>query len=66
MIVPKQCKFEAIFCGIERDGTGTGGAVKTMHSLAFDACKVDRVVKRANDTMIAAAANDQWSEVEHG
>jgi len=62
VVVSDQCKFESVFCWIKGDGAGAGRAVKTMHSLALHTCEVDRVVKGANNTMVAVTRLISWGD----
>jgi hypothetical protein len=53
IVVADECKLKSIFCGVNGDSTGPGGTIQTVHSLALDTGQVDRVVKGANDPVVA-------------
>ena len=53
IIVTDKRKLESIFCGVNGDGTRPSRAVQTVHNLALDTSQVDRVVKGANDPVVA-------------
>ena len=52
MVVAKKCKLEAILCGVDRNRAGSCGPVKAVDGLAFHPSKIDRVVKRADYSVI--------------
>jgi hypothetical protein len=53
LIVTKEHEFEAVPCRIKRDRARAGGAIEVVYSLALDARKIDGVIERAYDAMIA-------------
>jgi len=53
VVVTEQSKLEAVLCRIKRDRPRARRPVQAIDSLSFDPGKVNRVVERADDPMVA-------------
>jgi hypothetical protein len=53
VIVAKQSKLESVLSGVEGNGARASGSVKAVDGFAFDSCKINGVVERADDAMVA-------------
>ena len=52
MVIAQKGELEAILGGVDGNGAWTSGTVEAVHSLALDTSEVDRVIERADNTMV--------------
>jgi hypothetical protein len=53
VVLADERQLESILCRINRDGLRLGRAVEAVHDLALDASKVDRLIERLDDPIVA-------------